>query len=200
MNNFKKEGFRKGGSGFGGKPSFGGPKKFGGPDRGGDRGGFDRGGRSSSEKELFKATCSACQKSCEVPFRPSGDKPVYCRDCFRENGPSDSRAPQRSEVRGGDFRKEARPFREERPSYREEVRAPRDNGTDDIKRQLTKIESKMDFILSFINAQKSESENRVAPAIKAETLPVETPKKARKPKTEKVKAAPKKKVTKKKSK
>jgi CxxC-x17-CxxC domain-containing protein len=200
MNNFKKEGFRKGGSGFGGKPSFGGPKKFGGSDRGGERGGFDRGGRPSGEKELFKATCSSCHKSCEVPFRPSGDKPVYCRECYRDNSQSDTHAPQRGEGRGGDFRKEARPFSEERPSYREEVRAPRDTGTDDIKRQLAKIESKMDFILSFINTQKSESENKAAPAIKIETLSVETPKKVRKPKTEKVKAAPKKKVTKKKSK
>lgn len=200
MNNFKKDGFRKGGSGFGGKPSFGGPKRFGGSDRGGDRGGSDRGGKPGGDKELFKATCSACQKSCEVPFRPSGDKPVYCRECFRDNGPSDSRAPQRSESRGGDFRREARPFREERPAYREEVRVSRDNGTDDIKRQLTKIESKMDFILSFIDAQKSESENKVAPSIKTKTLAGETPKKARKPKTEKVQAAPKKKVTKKKRK
>lgn len=46
--------------------------------RGGGGGGFG-GGRP---KEMFKATCASCQKECEVPFKPSGGRPVYCRDCF----------------------------------------------------------------------------------------------------------------------
>ena len=72
-------------------------------DRGGDRGGYkgnfnrrdsrddSRGGFNRERPEMFKATCAECGKPCEVPFRPSGDKPVYCRDCFnkRDNG-SDS--------------------------------------------------------------------------------------------------------------
>lgn len=45
---------------------------------GGGGGGFG-GGRP---REMFKATCSGCQKECEVPFKPSGDRPVYCKDCF----------------------------------------------------------------------------------------------------------------------
>jgi CxxC-x17-CxxC domain-containing protein len=31
---------------------------------------------------MFQATCDKCGKECEVPFRPSGGKPVYCSDCF----------------------------------------------------------------------------------------------------------------------
>ncbi len=56
--------------------------------RGGSRGGRDFGGRSfGGEKrfrpaELHKATCSNCGNECEVPFKPSGEKPVYCRECF----------------------------------------------------------------------------------------------------------------------
>ncbi len=43
--------------------------------------------RSSSERpDMHKATCSTCGKICEVPFRPTGSKPVYCRDCFASNG------------------------------------------------------------------------------------------------------------------
>jgi CxxC-x17-CxxC domain-containing protein len=37
------------------------------------------------DKEMHKATCSDCGKECEVPFKPSGDKPVRCQDCFRKN-------------------------------------------------------------------------------------------------------------------
>ena len=46
-------------------------------DQGGGGGGY--GGRP---REMFKATCADCKKECEVPFRPSGDRPVYCKDCF----------------------------------------------------------------------------------------------------------------------
>ena len=50
-----------------------------------------RNGGSSSEyssstarphREMHQATCSGCGGVAEVPFVPSGDRPVYCRDCF----------------------------------------------------------------------------------------------------------------------
>ena len=50
-------------------------------ERGG--GGFGGGGEFSNRpREMHKATCGECKKECEVPFKPSGDRPVYCRDCF----------------------------------------------------------------------------------------------------------------------
>lgn len=33
-------------------------------------------------REMFTATCSDCGGVAELPFNPSGDRPVYCRDCF----------------------------------------------------------------------------------------------------------------------
>lgn len=47
--------------------------------------GFDR--RSSSrsdfaEKRMFRAVCDKCHKDCEVPFKPSNDKPIFCNECF----------------------------------------------------------------------------------------------------------------------
>tara|TARA_Y100000310_G_C20670871_1_gene810212 strand:+ start:645 stop:809 length:165 start_codon:yes stop_codon:yes gene_type:complete len=36
------------------------------------------------EREMHKATCSECGQDCEVPFKPTEGKPVYCRDCFRK--------------------------------------------------------------------------------------------------------------------
>jgi CxxC-x17-CxxC domain-containing protein len=38
---------------------------------------YDRGPR-----EMFSATCASCGREAQVPFRPSGAKPVYCSDCF----------------------------------------------------------------------------------------------------------------------
>jgi CxxC-x17-CxxC domain-containing protein len=34
---------------------------------------------------MHAVTCSACGKETEVPFRPSGDRPVYCRECFSQH-------------------------------------------------------------------------------------------------------------------
>jgi CxxC-x17-CxxC domain-containing protein len=35
-------------------------------------------------REMFPVTCAACGKETHVPFRPTGSRPVYCDDCFRE--------------------------------------------------------------------------------------------------------------------
>lgn len=34
------------------------------------------------ERIMYKTVCADCRKSCEVPFRPTGDRPVYCQECF----------------------------------------------------------------------------------------------------------------------
>lgn len=58
---------------------------------------FDRddfGGRAGKRdferRNMHEAICDRCGKRCEVPFKPSGNKPVYCSDCFRKNEYSES--------------------------------------------------------------------------------------------------------------
>ncbi len=73
----------RGRSGFGEGPSrdrrsFG-DRSMGRRDFGRDSG---RGGRSGRDFEITKVTCSSCGTKCEVPFKPSSAKPVYCNDCF----------------------------------------------------------------------------------------------------------------------
>ncbi|MEK7680491.1 MAG: CxxC-x17-CxxC domain-containing protein [Patescibacteria group bacterium] len=55
--------------------------------------GDDRGGRPASRgpRQMFSVDlkCAGCgAQISELPFQPSGDKPVYCRDCMqaRKNG------------------------------------------------------------------------------------------------------------------
>lgn len=43
------------------------------------------------DKQMFDATCDECGNSCQVPFRPSGDKPVYCSNCFGDKKNTESR-------------------------------------------------------------------------------------------------------------
>ena len=33
-------------------------------------------------REMTEVVCAACGVTTEVPFKPTGTKPVYCRDCF----------------------------------------------------------------------------------------------------------------------
>lgn len=66
-----------------------------------DSGRFEgRDSERSFEKRMHSAVCAKCGERCEVPFRPTGDKPVYCSNCFRKDGdyePRERRAPVRNE-------------------------------------------------------------------------------------------------------
>lgn len=44
-----------------------------------DRG---RGGSGPGERTYTRAICADCNKECEIPFKPSGDRPIYCKECF----------------------------------------------------------------------------------------------------------------------
>lgn len=46
-------------------------------------GGRGGGGRPSGDREMFDAVCAACGQDTKVPFRPSGNRDVFCSDCFR---------------------------------------------------------------------------------------------------------------------
>lgn len=95
---------------------------------------FD-GGRGE-DRQMFKTTCSNCGKECEVPFKPTGGKPVYCRDCFRTMRSSDSgssydrgsRKPNFDNNRGSSY-----------PQYKEQFEA---------------LNVKLDKVLKLLNPEK----------------------------------------------
>ena len=60
--------------GGGGGGSYGG----GGSSYGGGGGGYDR-----PPRQMYDAVCADCGKTAQVPFQPTGSRPVYCNDCFR---------------------------------------------------------------------------------------------------------------------
>lgn len=149
MDNFRRD--DRGGRGGGGFRS-GGARGF--KARGG--GGFDRDSRPHT---MHSAVCSSCGKTCEVPFLPSGDKPVYCRDCFAGRQAMGGERSSRPDPRGGN-RFESRG--NDRP-------APRFNsptgGNDDVKRQLESINVKLDkLITALIGAQKPQT-SKIAPTV-----------------------------------
>jgi CxxC-x17-CxxC domain-containing protein len=41
------------------------------------------GGSHRSERQMYPAVCAGCGVETQVPFQPSGERPVYCRDCYQ---------------------------------------------------------------------------------------------------------------------
>jgi len=131
FNKDKKSGWRRDG------------KKFGGRDFGGRR----DGGRP----RMFSAICSECGKTCEVPFRPTGEKPVYCNDCFKRRS-GDSRG----------FRDEGKRNLENRgPVERVDHRIPsqrHDDTKNDAIHQarFDQLNNKLDQILELLYKERSD--------------------------------------------
>ncbi len=156
MGNFQGGGNR-GGGGFrggngGGRPSFGGS-------RGGDRG----------PAIMHKAICDECKNSCEVPFRPSSDKPIYCNDCFSSKREGGDRAPRRDFGDRGpkrDFGNRS----DSRPSFNKS--APVD---EDTKKQLAEIRTKLDRLMSAVE-KLSSGGNKAKPTVKTNPVDVSKPK------------------------
>jgi CxxC-x17-CxxC domain-containing protein len=46
-------------------------------------GGASRMGDQRQPREMHTVTCAECGKETQVPFKPSGDRPVYCQECFQ---------------------------------------------------------------------------------------------------------------------
>lgn len=38
------------------------------------------------ERRMFDATCDKCGKRFELPFKPTGERDVYCSECFKGDG------------------------------------------------------------------------------------------------------------------
>jgi|GEM_PF-237422 len=146
----------------GGRPSFGGDRG-GRPSFGGDRGGRpsfggDRGGRPSfsgrddRSVSMHRVNCDECSKSCEVPFKPTHGKPVFCDDCFKGKRDEDDRGPRRDSDFGG-FKKD---FGGDKPSRSEK---PRPSMDDEIKRQMVDMNAKIDrlvFAMEKLTGVKNE--------------------------------------------
>lgn len=148
FNRESRSGERGGGNRFDGGGFGGGRREFGG------RRNF--GNRDSGRSEMFMTVCDECGKDCEVPFKPTQGKPVYCSECFEERG--NDRRDFSNPRPSPDFRRpESRDFgRENRES-----KGGNDNGK--LLEQFASLNSKLDRILNAL-----ESKNQPTTAAKIE--------------------------------
>ena len=128
----KREGGSRGGARGGKSGGFKSRGSF-----GGGQGGF---GGDRGPVELFEATCAECSKPTQVPFRPNGKKPVYCRDCFKRQEGMDERSyskPSFGEKRSYDAAPKAAPQRDTR---------------------IDEINTKLDRVIRFLEELKADVE------------------------------------------
>lgn len=141
MKDFKRGGgFNRGGDRGG--------SRFGGGDRGGFGGGNRGGGRGNfnDRPTMHKTNCSECGRVAEVPFKPNGDKPVLCSDCF--GGGRNSDRPRindrgdRGDRRGGDR------------GFGNKERISQGGGADlgKLKEDVASLHKKMDTIMNLLGA------------------------------------------------
>lgn len=108
------------------------------------------GNRPVRHPQMHDATCSSCGKACQLPFKPTGDRPVYCRECFAKNGAGDGSFQRNDASERLAFKKFDAP----------QVAAPRDN-------QLNAINNKLDKILELLATKTNTASEEVLPTVEA---------------------------------
>ncbi len=165
--------------GFGGNSGSFGGNKFGGKGFGGRSGGFGAG--EFRKPQMFSTVCAECGKPCEVPFRPNGEKPVYCNLCFGKN-----KASLTDSGRGFEKSFQKRDFAPKRFDSSPKV----DNSGDiaALKKQLEIISTKLDKLTNIIVGQSAPiiSTQVVSAEVIADKA-TEKPVKAKKSYTKKIK-------------
>jgi CxxC-x17-CxxC domain-containing protein len=101
---------------------------------------------------MFAATCAKCHKACEVPFRPNGERPVFCKDCFGARPSGNDYG--RKDAPGRDF-----PKREFAPSTPKST--VEDTRIDELKRTMEAMNKKLDAIERMIGSLSPTSTTEI---------------------------------------
>lgn len=160
---------------FNGKKKFGG-RTFGGGNRSegrsegsGERKTYaPRDREEGAKSQMHKATCHDCGKNCEVPFRPTGSRPIFCSTCFDKQGSSGP-----SKFAGKSFDRPR--FQDKRKHEFERENAVLENKmADQQKAQFAQLHEKMDRILSILDTYFASKAAEVMTSLE-EDIPAEKP-------------------------
>lgn len=48
----------------------------------------NRNSQEGRSREMFTVVCADCGVETQVPFQPTSDRPVYCRECYQHHRPA----------------------------------------------------------------------------------------------------------------
>ena len=94
------------------------------------------GRRFNRDRVMHQVVCDQCGKPCEVPFRPTGDKPVYCSSCFEG----------KRKTRGAGDRFSKNKFSRQKTDFGSK------GNNDELKKQLVILNGKMDQLIKAVEA------------------------------------------------
>lgn len=92
--------------------------------------------KGSRDREMHSAICDECGMECEIPFKPSTDKPIYCSDCFAKKNEGNSRGGSRS----NDFEKQFQAINEKLDEILQILSLVKDT---ELKKTITKSKKKV---------------------------------------------------------
>jgi CxxC-x17-CxxC domain-containing protein len=98
--------------------------------------GSREGGFGRRDRVMHQVVCDQCGKPCEVPFRPTGDKPVYCSSCFEG----------KRKTRGAGDRFSKNKFSGQKTDFGSK------GNNDELKKQLVILNGKMDQLIKAVEA------------------------------------------------
>ncbi|MFA6215100.1 MAG: CxxC-x17-CxxC domain-containing protein [Patescibacteria group bacterium] len=162
---------------------------------------------AGSRPGMHQTVCSDCGQKCEVPFRPTGDRPVYCSQCFGKHSSSSSASsrPQGRDFQKPSFEKKRMfsavcdkcgqkcevPFRPtgDKPVYCSQCfgkdSKPAEKAADSVRQQLEILNSKLDKILKVLVPAAAVSAPKEAKPVKVTAKKKTIAKPAKKAKTKK---------------
>lgn len=101
------------------------------------------GNRDNDGPEMHQTTCSECGMRCEVPFKPNGSKPVFCRSCFNKDEFEDSGSDRRRFEKPSFKKSFDKPYREN--SFEKPRHTPAPQAS--YKTDFEMLNAKLDMVL-----------------------------------------------------
>lgn len=127
--------------------------------RGGDRPTrpFRAGDDRFDRPQLHDATCAGCGKPCQVPFKPNGSKPIFCRNCFKKDGSVTTTGKYAKRPSYGETRREESDVvYAERPRAAVATSKPMDLAK--IEARLASIEQKLDMLIESVTVDEEDED------------------------------------------
>lgn len=104
-----------------------------------------------SDRPMFDAICADCGNPCKVPFNPTGEKPVYCSDCFDRHRESDQGRSNNGSFRGNN-----------RPIQQYNNRTESSSFDQQFKELLAQQNKKLDEVIALLTIISGKKTVRVA--------------------------------------
>ncbi len=126
------------------------------------------------QRATFQTTCAQCGNPCEVPFRPTEGRKIYCQACFRN-------IKNQERMKRENTRFQQRNFGGQKNLNRPEFDGGRPAGGNETVRQLQIMNAKIDRLVRAMEMMTNLNQRPAAAAQKEPAVQAASATKAKKP-------------------